>query len=74
MHVIRRRGWEIPESQATPEHIFLNRRKLLTGAAATAAAISLPGAAIAQRLADVPDPTAISIRSRATKNMFSAAT
>ena len=57
MHVIRRRGWEIPESQATPEHIFLNRRKLLAGAAATAAAVSLPGASIAQRLADVPDPT-----------------
>jgi methionine sulfoxide reductase catalytic subunit len=57
MYVIRRRGWEIPESQATPEHIFLNRRKLLAGAGAAAAAISLPGAAFAQRLADVPDPT-----------------
>jgi organic hydroperoxide reductase OsmC/OhrA len=22
MHVIRRRGWEIPESRATPEHLF----------------------------------------------------
>ena len=29
MHVIRRRGWEIPEREATPEHIFLNRRALL---------------------------------------------
>jgi sulfoxide reductase catalytic subunit YedY len=57
MYVIRRRGWEIPESQATPEHIFLNRRTLLAGAATTAAA-ALPGAAFAQRLADVPDPTA----------------
>src|SRR3972149_4848673 len=56
MHVIRRRGWEIPESQATPEHIFLNRRTLLAGAA-TAAAAALPGAAFAQRLADVPGPT-----------------
>lgn len=37
MHVIRRRGWEMPESQATPEHIFLNRRSLLTGVAALAA-------------------------------------
>jgi sulfoxide reductase catalytic subunit YedY len=58
MYVIRRRGWEIPESQATPEHIFLNRRKLLTGAASTAAAIALPGAAFAQRVADIPDPSA----------------
>lgn len=57
MHVIRRRGWEIPESQATPEHIFLNRRTLIAGAASTAAAIALPGAASAQRAADVPDPT-----------------
>jgi methionine sulfoxide reductase catalytic subunit len=57
MHVIRRRGWEIPESQATPEHIFLNRRALIAGAASTAAAIALPGAASAQRAADVPDPT-----------------
>ena len=29
MHVIRRRGWEIPESLATPEHLFLNRRTFL---------------------------------------------
>jgi sulfoxide reductase catalytic subunit YedY len=58
MHVIRRRGWEIPESQATPEHIFLNRRSLIAGAASTAAAIALPGIANAQRVADVPDPTA----------------
>ena len=31
MHVIRRRGWEIPEREATPEHIFLNRRAFLAG-------------------------------------------
>jgi sulfoxide reductase catalytic subunit YedY len=58
MHVIRRRGWEIPESQATPEHIFLNRRSLITGAASIAAATALPDIAGAQRAADVPDPTA----------------
>ena len=29
-----RRGWEIPESQATPEDVFLNRRRLLKAAAA----------------------------------------
>ena len=58
MHVIRRRGWEIPESQATPEHIFLNRRALIAGAASIAATAVLPGGANAQRVADVPDPTA----------------
>jgi sulfoxide reductase catalytic subunit YedY len=62
MHVIRRRGWEIPEHHATPEHLFLDRRAFLaaTGMAASGvAAISLsPTLALAQRAADVPDPTA----------------
>jgi sulfoxide reductase catalytic subunit YedY len=56
MHVIRRRGWEIPERLATPEHLFFDRRAFL--AATGAAALSLaPSAALAQRAADVPDPT-----------------
>ena len=33
MHVMRRRGWEIPERDATPEHVVLNRRTLVAGAA-----------------------------------------
>ena len=46
MHVIARKGWEIPESQATPESVFLNRRALLTGAGAIGAGAMLaPGAA-----------------------------
>jgi sulfoxide reductase catalytic subunit YedY len=57
MHVIRRRGWEIPERLATPEELFFNRRAFL--AATGAAAISLsPEFALAQRIADLPDPTA----------------
>ena len=28
MNIIRRRGWEVPESQVTPERFFLNRRAL----------------------------------------------
>jgi len=57
MHVIHRRGWEIPESCATPEHLFLSRRAFL--AATGGAAISLsPELALAQRAADLPDPTA----------------
>ena len=57
MHVIRRRGWELPERLATPEHLFFNRRAVL--AAGGAAALSLaPQVAAAQRIADLPDPTA----------------
>jgi len=56
MHVIRRRGWEIPERLATPEHLVFSRRALLAGGAA---AIALaPVAARAQRVGDLPDPTA----------------
>ena len=46
MHVIRKRGWEIPERLATPESVYLNRREILkasgfslmSGLAATALA------------------------------------
>jgi methionine sulfoxide reductase catalytic subunit len=56
MHVIRRRGWEIPERLATPERLLLDRRAFL--AAGGAAALSLsPEFALAQRIADLPDPT-----------------
>jgi sulfoxide reductase catalytic subunit YedY len=33
MHIMRRRGWEIPEHLATPESVALNRRGLMAGAA-----------------------------------------
>jgi sulfoxide reductase catalytic subunit YedY len=56
MHVIRRRGWEIAEHLATPEHLFVNRRAFLVGAGATAFASS-PELALAQRIGDVPDPS-----------------
>lgn len=58
MHVIHRRGWEIPESQATPEHLFFNRRSVMAGIGALAAAGLSPSLAAAQRLADLPDPSA----------------
>src|SRR5215475_14074130 len=61
MPVIHRRGWELPEHQATPERLFLgrplDRRRFLSGTAATALALST-GFAQAQRVADLPDPTA----------------
>jgi sulfoxide reductase catalytic subunit YedY len=56
MHVIRRRGWEIPERLATPEHLFLDRRALLAASGAVALSLA-PGLAAAQRAADLPDPT-----------------
>jgi sulfoxide reductase catalytic subunit YedY len=59
MNVIRRRGWEIPERLATPEHLFFNRRAFLVGGASTLALA--PRTASAQRVSDVgslPDPTA----------------
>jgi sulfoxide reductase catalytic subunit YedY len=40
---VRRGGWELPESRATPESIYLSRRTLIAGAAAVAAASALGG-------------------------------
>ena len=51
MKIIRRHGWEIPESRVTPEALMINRRAMLGGAAALAlGAAALPGGA----RADVP--------------------
>jgi sulfoxide reductase catalytic subunit YedY len=58
MNIIRRRGWELPESCATPEHVFLNRRAFMTAAAGAAAIGLSPEFASAQRISDLPDPTA----------------
>jgi sulfoxide reductase catalytic subunit YedY len=58
MHIIRRRGWELPESAATPEHVFLNRRALMGGAIGAGMALLAPTGARAQRVADMPDPSA----------------
>jgi sulfoxide reductase catalytic subunit YedY len=59
MNVIRRRGWELPDRLATPEHLVFNRRSVLTGGASMLALA--PYAANAQRVSDVaklPDPSA----------------
>ncbi|MEP7030347.1 MAG: protein-methionine-sulfoxide reductase catalytic subunit MsrP [Pseudolabrys sp.] len=61
MNVIHRRGWEIPESQLTPEQLVFNRRNLLIGGASALAVTAALAPAQAQRVADVanlPDPTA----------------
>ncbi len=57
MNVIRRRGWEIPESCATPEHLFFDRRAFMTATGVGLVAAALPGTALAQRASDA-DPTA----------------
>lgn len=55
MLIRRKRGWEMRESQVTPEHLY-SRRKVLGAGAAIAAAAAMPGMAQAQRVSD--DPTA----------------
>ena len=52
MHIMHRRGWELPEHTATPEHLFFDRRSFLLAAGAAAA---LPAGALAQRVSDLPD-------------------
>jgi sulfoxide reductase catalytic subunit YedY len=42
MNVIHRKGWEIPEREATPEALFLSRRSLMRGAGTIAAMAVLP--------------------------------
>ncbi|MCC0003980.1 MAG: protein-methionine-sulfoxide reductase catalytic subunit MsrP [Methylobacteriaceae bacterium] len=37
-----RKSWEIPEAQATPECLFVNRRAVLAGAGAIGGALALP--------------------------------
>ena len=54
-----RRGWELPESQATPESVFLERRRLIKAAAA--GPILLAGAGLVGRAAgaaETEDPSA----------------
>jgi sulfoxide reductase catalytic subunit YedY len=52
MHVIRKRGWEIPERLATPESVYLNRREILKASGFSLmsglAAAALTGNAAAQ--------------------------
>src|ERR1700676_2480391 len=47
MRIIRRRGWEIAESQVTPESAVLNRRTLLGGTTALLTPFGLAGAGLA---------------------------
>jgi sulfoxide reductase catalytic subunit YedY len=53
MLIRTKRGWEISEARATPEHLFFTRRSVIAGAAAVAAASALSPPASAEI-----DPTA----------------
>ena len=55
MPVIRRPRWSLPEHLATPEHLFFDRRAIIGGGAA---ALLAPAMVAAQRITDLPDPTA----------------
>ena len=52
-----RKRWELPEREATPESVYLNRRTLMRGAAGAGLAAALPGPAHAQRVGDDPSMT-----------------
>ena len=57
MQILRRRGWELPDSEATPEAVFRDRRRLIQAAAAgSIAAAAWPVAARAAT--PEADPTA----------------
>ncbi|MEE8169159.1 MAG: protein-methionine-sulfoxide reductase catalytic subunit MsrP [Phycisphaerae bacterium] len=57
---IRRPSWRLPERDATPEHVFLNRRAFIQS---TAAAALFGGC---QRSADADDATAAAVRPATT--------
>lgn len=55
MLIKRKRGWELPDSAATPEAVYLNRRQLIKGAAGgtiLAASALLASPLLAQEAAD----------------------
>ncbi len=50
MLIKSRKSWEISESEATPEHVYMNRRAFMGGVAAAGAAMSIGGNALAQTI------------------------
>ncbi len=62
MLIKRNRGWELPESAVTPEHIFDDRRNLMKGIAAGSIIAGLPPALLGMTMEDAlaaefKDPT-----------------
>ncbi|HEY0353515.1 MAG TPA: protein-methionine-sulfoxide reductase catalytic subunit MsrP [Enterovirga sp.] len=54
MLIVRKKGWEIPESETTPESVFLNRRQIIAAGLAASGAGLIGGPAAAA----TADPTA----------------
>ncbi|MBL0900757.1 MAG: protein-methionine-sulfoxide reductase catalytic subunit MsrP, partial [Reyranella sp.] len=48
MLIKRKRGWELPDSKATPESNYLQRRHLVRAMGLGAATLALPGTLLAQ--------------------------
>jgi methionine sulfoxide reductase catalytic subunit len=48
MLIKRTKGWELPESKATSESHYLNRREMVRAMGLGAASLALPGVAMAQ--------------------------
>ena len=57
MLIRRPKGWEIPEREATPEAVFLDRRRFLTGVTA-GSAMAMAGLATPRLARAATDPTA----------------
>ncbi|MCY4317868.1 MAG: protein-methionine-sulfoxide reductase catalytic subunit MsrP [Alphaproteobacteria bacterium] len=57
MQILRRRGWELPESEATPEAVFHDRRRLIQ-AAALGGIAAAAGPIVAHATTTETDPTA----------------
>ena len=53
--MIIRRPPDIPSSEITPEHVYVNRRKFIKAAAAGAAGLAKGAAASADRLNNIDD-------------------
>jgi sulfoxide reductase catalytic subunit YedY len=64
MFIKTKRGWELPEREATPEHVYFNRRRFLGTSAAIGATVGLLGCGEEQKAeaqstaAAAPDPSA----------------
>ncbi|MFD1378422.1 hypothetical protein [Fodinicurvata halophila] len=55
MLIRRKRGWEIPESQVTPEEVFRNRRRIIK--AAGAGSLLLAGCSLLSACSDMDGST-----------------
>ncbi|MCH2395412.1 protein-methionine-sulfoxide reductase catalytic subunit MsrP [Oceanibaculum sp.] len=59
MLIKRKKGWELPESAATPEALFRDRRRLMKGLAAGSILAAMPGlTACGSEAAPMKDPSA----------------